>query len=96
MKLLEVVRGARTAPEVLASVVALAKKIRKTAVVAGVCDGYGFPVHLGGPLHYASTLGLDTVLQAMQRLAGNPLNDAAFWQPAALLVRLAARGETFS
>ena len=58
--------------------------------------GYGFPVHLGGPLHYASTLGLDTVLQAMQRFAGNPLDDAAFWQPAPLLVRLAAQGEIFS
>jgi 3-hydroxyacyl-CoA dehydrogenase len=40
MKLLEVVRGAATAPDVLATVMALAKKIRKTAVVAGVCDGF--------------------------------------------------------
>ncbi len=40
MKLLEVVRGARTAPDVLATVMALAKKIRKVAVVAGVCDGF--------------------------------------------------------
>jgi len=40
MKLLEVVRGAQTAPEVLASVMRLAKKIGKTAVVSGVCDGF--------------------------------------------------------
>ena len=40
MKLLEVVRGAQTAPEVLATAMALAKKIRKTAVVSGVCDGF--------------------------------------------------------
>ena len=40
MKLLEVVRGRRTAPDVLATVMALAKKIRKVAVVAGVCDGF--------------------------------------------------------
>ncbi|WP_394647159.1 3-hydroxyacyl-CoA dehydrogenase NAD-binding domain-containing protein [uncultured Sphingomonas sp.] len=40
MKLLEVVRGAQTAPDVLATVMALAKKIRKVAVVAGVCDGF--------------------------------------------------------
>ncbi len=40
MKLLEVVRGAATAPDVLATVMALAKKIRKTAVVSGVCDGF--------------------------------------------------------
>ncbi|MEG3150957.1 3-hydroxyacyl-CoA dehydrogenase NAD-binding domain-containing protein [Sphingomonas sp. ZT3P38] len=40
MKLLEVVRGAKTAPDVLATVMALAKTIRKVAVVAGVCDGF--------------------------------------------------------
>lgn len=40
MKLLELVRGARTAPDVLATVMALAKKIRKVAVVSGVCHGF--------------------------------------------------------
>ena len=40
MKLLEVVRGAKTAHDVLATVMALAKKIKKTAVVSGVCDGF--------------------------------------------------------
>ncbi|MCA8425606.1 enoyl-CoA hydratase/isomerase family protein [Burkholderia seminalis] len=40
MKLLEVVRGAQTAKDVLATVMAVAKKIRKTAVVSGVCDGF--------------------------------------------------------
>jgi 3-hydroxyacyl-CoA dehydrogenase len=40
MKLLEVVRGAKTAKDVLATVMAVAKKIRKTAVVSGVCDGF--------------------------------------------------------
>ena len=40
MKLLEVVRGGRTAKDVLATVMSLAKKIRKTAVVSGVCDGF--------------------------------------------------------
>ncbi|MCE4554671.1 3-hydroxyacyl-CoA dehydrogenase NAD-binding domain-containing protein [Roseateles cellulosilyticus] len=40
MKLLEVVRGRATAKDVLATVMALAKKIRKTAVVSGVCDGF--------------------------------------------------------
>jgi 3-hydroxyacyl-CoA dehydrogenase len=40
MKLLEVVRGAQTAKDVLATVMKLAKKIGKTAVVAGVCDGF--------------------------------------------------------
>jgi len=40
MKLLEVVRGAKTGKDVLATVMAIAKKIRKTAVVSGVCDGF--------------------------------------------------------
>ncbi|WBH16745.1 3-hydroxyacyl-CoA dehydrogenase NAD-binding domain-containing protein [Sphingomonas radiodurans] len=40
MRLLEVVRGEKTAKDVLATVMALAKKIRKVAVVAGVCHGF--------------------------------------------------------
>ncbi|PAX09762.1 3-hydroxyacyl-CoA dehydrogenase NAD-binding domain-containing protein [Sphingomonas lenta] len=40
MKLLEVVRGAKTAPDVLATVMSLAKKIGKVAVVAGVTYGF--------------------------------------------------------
>ncbi|MBN8556272.1 MAG: enoyl-CoA hydratase/isomerase family protein [Proteobacteria bacterium] len=40
MKLLEVVRGAKTAKDVLATVMQIAKKIKKTAVVSGVCDGF--------------------------------------------------------
>ncbi|WP_322058414.1 3-hydroxyacyl-CoA dehydrogenase NAD-binding domain-containing protein [Paraburkholderia sp. J63] len=40
MKLLEVVRGEHTAPDVLATAMALARRIRKTAVVSGVCDGF--------------------------------------------------------
>ncbi|MBA3510405.1 3-hydroxyacyl-CoA dehydrogenase NAD-binding domain-containing protein [Sphingomonas sp.] len=40
MKLLEVVRGAKTAPDVLLTAMSIAKKIRKVAVVAGVCHGF--------------------------------------------------------
>jgi 3-hydroxyacyl-CoA dehydrogenase len=40
MKLLEVVRGAKTAPDVLMTAMGLAKRIRKVAVVAGVCYGF--------------------------------------------------------
>ncbi|MCG5073734.1 3-hydroxyacyl-CoA dehydrogenase NAD-binding domain-containing protein [Paraburkholderia tagetis] len=40
MKLLEVVRGKDTAKDVLATVMQIAKQIRKTAVVSGVCDGF--------------------------------------------------------
>jgi len=40
MKLLEVVRGKKTAKDVLATVMAIGKKIKKTSVVSGVCDGF--------------------------------------------------------
>jgi 3-hydroxyacyl-CoA dehydrogenase len=40
MKLLEVVRGEKSAKDVLATVMAVAKVISKTPVVSGVCDGF--------------------------------------------------------
>ena len=40
MRLLEVVRGARTSHEVLASAMAIVRKLKKVAVVVGVCDGF--------------------------------------------------------
>ena len=40
MRLLEIVRGDRTAPEVLATCMDMARKIGKVGVVAGVCHGF--------------------------------------------------------
>jgi len=40
MKLLEIVRGAATGKDVLATALALSKTLRKTGVVSGVCDGF--------------------------------------------------------
>ena len=40
MRLLEVVRGAQTAPDVLATVMQLARTVGKVAVVSGVCYGF--------------------------------------------------------
>ncbi|TFW28952.1 3-hydroxyacyl-CoA dehydrogenase NAD-binding domain-containing protein [Massilia horti] len=40
MKLLEIVRGAQTGKDVLATTMALSKKLKKTGVVSGVCDGF--------------------------------------------------------
>lgn len=40
MRLLEVVNAARTAPDVLATALAVGKKLRKLSVVVGVCDGF--------------------------------------------------------
>ncbi|WP_140630384.1 3-hydroxyacyl-CoA dehydrogenase NAD-binding domain-containing protein [Methylibium rhizosphaerae] len=58
--------------------------------------GYGFPLHRGGPMNYADTVGLFNVVQAMKRFAKNPHDDAKFWEPAPLLARLAAEGKSFS
>ena len=58
--------------------------------------GYGFPMHRGGPMNYADQFGLFNVVQAMNRFAANPLDDAGFWTPAPLLSKLVAEGKTFN
>jgi 3-hydroxyacyl-CoA dehydrogenase len=58
--------------------------------------GYGFPLHRGGPMLYADTVGLFSVVRAMKRFAANPHDDAKFWEPAPLLARLAAEGKSFN
>ncbi|SHH36619.1 3-hydroxyacyl-CoA dehydrogenase NAD-binding domain-containing protein [Pollutimonas bauzanensis] len=40
MRLLEVVRGSRTSPDVMATALSLARRLRKTAIISGVCDGF--------------------------------------------------------
>ena len=40
MRLLEVVRGEKTSNEVLATAMAIGKKLKKVSVVVGVCDGF--------------------------------------------------------
>lgn len=58
--------------------------------------GYGFPLWRGGPMCYADTVGLFNVVQAMQRFARNPADDAKFWEPAPLIKRLVAEGKSFT
>jgi 3-hydroxyacyl-CoA dehydrogenase len=52
-------------------------------------SGYGFPRHVGGPMWYADTVGLPTVVDSLRRSHGDG------WEPAPLLVRLAAEGSSF-
>jgi len=59
-------------------------------------NGYGFPLHRGGPMLYADSVGLYHVVRAIERFAANPHGDPAFWQAAPLLARLAAEGKTFN
>jgi 3-hydroxyacyl-CoA dehydrogenase len=58
--------------------------------------GYGFPMHRGGPMLYADQVGLFNVVNAMKRFQANPRDDAKFWQPAPLLLKLANEGKTFN
>jgi len=57
--------------------------------------GYGFPIWRGGPMHYASQVGLYNVAETMKRFAKNPHDDAKFWQPAPLIQKLVAEGKQF-
>ena len=69
------------------------------AIRAGDIDvvwtaGYGFPRYRGGPMFYADTIGLQTLLEGMlkyQKLFG-PMH----WQPAKLLVELAGKGQSLA
>ena len=57
-------------------------------------NGYGFPLHRGGPMLYADLAGLPNVVRALRRFAAEPGADAS-WQPAPLLLKLADEGKTF-
>jgi 3-hydroxyacyl-CoA dehydrogenase len=56
--------------------------------------GYGFPLYRGGPMFYADTVGLKTVVAAMAKYAEG--RNGKYWKPAALLAKLAADGKTFN
>jgi 3-hydroxyacyl-CoA dehydrogenase len=58
--------------------------------------GYGFPIHRGGPMLYADQVGLFNVVHAMRRFQQNPRDDAKFWEPAPLLLKLAQEGKGFN
>ncbi|MDB4975281.1 MAG: 3-hydroxyacyl-CoA dehydrogenase [Myxococcaceae bacterium] len=57
-------------------------------------SGYGFPIFRGGPMLYADSVGLYTVVRACKRFAEQ--TGDKFWEPAALLSKLAASGKTFN
>ena len=56
--------------------------------------GYGWPVYRGGPMYYANSLGLDTVLARLRHYWQQSGDD--FWRPSRLLVELAEKGGRFS
>jgi len=56
-------------------------------------NGYGFPAHKGGPMHWADAIGLDKVLADMKRFNAE-LGER--WRPAPLLEKLVADGKSFA
>ena len=56
-------------------------------------NGYGFPIWRGGPMFYANSIGLDKVLEKINKFAEK---DEDFWKPADLLVALANDGGRFA
>jgi len=54
--------------------------------------GFGFPRHRGGPMFYADTVGLPTVLARVKEYRAR-FGD--YWEPAPLLERLVAEGRGF-
>ena len=56
-------------------------------------NGYGFPNYRGGPMWYADTVGLRTILARIQDFREQ---HGKAWEPAPLLERLVAEGKTLS
>jgi 3-hydroxyacyl-CoA dehydrogenase len=56
-------------------------------------SGYGFPRHKGGPMFHADALGLKNVLERVQHYHEKL---GHYWQPAKLLVELAASDSSFA
>jgi 3-hydroxyacyl-CoA dehydrogenase len=67
--------------------------LRPLDVDVVMLNGYGFPRHRGGLLHYADRIGLPTLLSDIREFAKE---DSLFWQPSPLLVELVERGADFS
>ncbi|MBV4396048.1 enoyl-CoA hydratase/isomerase family protein [Advenella alkanexedens] len=56
-------------------------------------NGYGFPAHRGGPMHYAQQVGLFNVVRAIKRFAAASEAEARFWQVSPLLEKHAESNE---
>jgi len=57
-------------------------------------SGYGFPLHLGGPMFYADRIGLSNVVQAIGQFANGQYGSV--WKVSPLLQDLADKGQTFN
>ena len=57
-------------------------------------SGYGFPRYRGGPMFHADAIGLETLLEGMEKY--RKLFGPMHWEPAPLLVRLVKEGKTLA
>ena len=57
-------------------------------------NGYGFPIWRGGPMYYADTLGLQSVVEKLNVLETQTRDTR--WRPDALLLNLAENGESLA
>ena len=53
-------------------------------------NGYGFPIWRGGPMHHANAMGLDTVIEKLEKYREITGNDV--YKPSEMLVKLAKEG----
>ncbi|MBN3762066.1 3-hydroxyacyl-CoA dehydrogenase NAD-binding domain-containing protein [Burkholderia sp. Ac-20365] len=67
--------------------------LRPLDVDVTLMNGFGFPAYRGGPMHYADTIGLATLLADIREFEKQ---DPLFWKPSPLLVELVERGATFA
>ena len=56
-------------------------------------NGYGFPAHRGGPMHYADSVGIETIHRGVRRYHER---HGAWWEPSPLLERMAKEDTTFA
>ena len=66
--------------------------IRASDIDVVYVHGFGFPRHRGGPMFYADTVGLPTVLDRVKQYRSQ-FGD--YWEPAPLLEQLVAKGQGF-
>jgi 3-hydroxyacyl-CoA dehydrogenase len=57
-------------------------------------SGYGFPRYRGGPMFYAATIGLRTLLEGMEKY--KDMFGPMHWEPAPLLVKLVKENKTLA
>jgi 3-hydroxyacyl-CoA dehydrogenase len=76
-----------------ARILAEGKALRGSDIDVIWVNGYGWPVHLGGPMYWADSIGLPQVVEKLRALAQR---HGKGFEPAPLLVELAGSGRKVS